>query len=252
MQSETTGPLPTQTQAANQSPSSLIPRSSDILAGLQSGDNPLDFIQRNLANANVQPAATPAPVAPVAPPPETPAPAAPPAAPAKDPEPSFGFEEKKEEIAPATPPETPTDDEEVSEDPIKENYLKLRTRTKEQKETIQQLQAREKELAEKVTRYETGEVVPDILKEKEETISKLSYFEKLHNLKMSKEYTDTYVTPINRLAVKLKETFAEYGLPPENLDAAVNHALNTKNKAQLNEFLSDLGFDSVGADEVKK
>lgn len=217
------------------------------------GESPLDFIQKNIAQSTVVPSVqVPPPIPPVTPVVVETAPAkTPDVIPlTEDPKPTFGFdEEKKVEEVKAEPI---VDDDIIPENPEKEHWVKLRTKTKELKESLSQTQAERDELKQKVTRYETGEVVPEILHEQEERITKLSHYEKLHNLKMSSEYTDKFTKPINSTVSRLRETFTEYGVPPEQVDQAITHAMNTGSRTQLNAFLSDVFSDTVGAEEAKK
>lgn len=152
---------------------------------------------------------------------------------------------------------TTTDSEEADEldeitNPGAEHFKKLRTSHSELKKSAADLKRERDELAEKVKKYDTGEIVPDVLQAKDEEITRLSKFEKLVNLKSSKEYQEKFIAPIQETKIKLKEIFAEYGVPAEELDSVVNKALNTDNRVELNRFLQEhLGNDELGAIETK-
>jgi hypothetical protein len=148
------------------------------------------------------------------------------------------LEEEKDEI------------DEISEDPVKENYLKLRTKAKETTKALREITAQKAKADEELEKYRTGEVVPELLLEKENRIAELTKYEKLHNLKASDEYREKFVEPVSRNVEKLKQIFKDYGVPPEELDSAINHTLSIENKADLNAFLSE-NFDSIGASEAK-
>lgn len=259
MQSEQIPNQPTPTPAAPPSPppaqelTSRIPRQSDIMRELQAGgDNPLDFILKNTQQSAVVP---PPPVLPQfkadspAPAPAAAAPQPEVQPPKIDPMPSFGDEPKKEEAKPAE--SEPDEIDQIPEDPERENYIRLRTKAKEAVKTAKELTAKKAELEAELERYKTGEVVPEILQEKENKIAELSKYEKLYNLKSSEEYREKYVKPISANTEKLKQIFKDYGVDDSELDAAISHTLSLDNKAQLNAFLSE-NFDSVGASEVKE
>ena len=131
--------------------------------------------------------------------------------------------------------------------PAAENFKKLRTVLKEKSKALKEVTKEKENLAKTVERYETGAALPQVLKEKEDEISRLSHFEKLHSLKTSKEYQDKYVKPLSNLRNKLNQIATDYELPPEEL----NKALDITNTAELNRFLSS-HFDDVGALEVKQ
>jgi len=136
--------------------------------------------------------------------------------------------------------------------PGPEHFKRLRTSHSELKKTAADLKKERDELSAKLNKYDTGEIVPEVLKQKDEEITRLSKYEKLVNLKASKEYQEKFVTPIQATTAKLKEMFAEYGVPPEELDNAVNRAINTGNMVDLNRFLQEhFGNDQLGAIEAK-
>jgi len=127
-----------------------------------------------------------------------------------------------------------------------DNFKRLRTKVKAQEDALKAKDTELQSVAEKLKKYETGEIVPDVLQELQNENAKLSRYEKLHNLKASPEYFNTYVKPLDELTGSLKTLAKEYDLPEEVLDAA----LNTTSKAELNRFLSD-HFDTVGAIEAQ-
>ena len=136
--------------------------------------------------------------------------------------------------------------------PGAEHFKKLRTSHREVKKTLAEKIREAEELKDKVTKYETGEIVPDLIRQKDEEIARLSSYEKLVNLKGSKEYKEKYVTPLQDTKAKLKEIFADYGVPQEELDTVINKALNAQKRPELNSFLLDhLGNDELGAAEAK-
>jgi hypothetical protein len=234
-----------------------MPRASDITKTLNTDAvSPLDFILKNVqSETTTVPNPAPSIAAPADAP--TPKPAEPvsgntaPAAAVSgaDPMPTFG--EKQEAKTQEAPLAEEDEIDQISEDPIKENYLKLRTKAKEATKTVKELAAQKAEIEERLKKYETGEIVPEILQEKENKIAELSKYEKLHNLKASDEYREKFVEPLNRNIDKLKRIFTDYGVAPEELDAAINHTLSIDNKAQLNAFLSENFPDALGAAEVR-
>lgn len=172
-------------------------------------------------------------------------------------EPEFGFdapkEEKDESPEGAKDPEPEggvLPDAEASENGpennVAENFKKLRTKLRETFGLIQEKETRISELEKKVKDYETGAVFPEIIQKNENEIQRLSHFEKLHSLKTSREYHETFVKPAEAITTKLREFAADYEVPGHIL----NQALNLTSNADLNRFLS-AHFDGAGALEVK-
>lgn len=175
--------------------------------------------------------------------------------PSKDPLPKLFQEEEPESEEPLKSSEVDPGDIEIGEEvsPGAEHFEKLRGVYKETKKSLKTVQEENRALAEKVSNYESGEVVPEVLRQKDEEIVRLSRFEKLVNLKGSKEYREKYINPLNEKTTKLKEMFAEYGVPAEHLDHVVSKALTTTNRVDLNRFLQEhLGNDELGAIEAKE
>ncbi len=173
--------------------------------------------------------------------------------------PTFFDEEKTDANPQKTEPVSQEDassndaDEEANlANPGAENFKKLRKSHGELKKSLAEIAREKEELRSKLTQYETGEAVPEVLKAKDEEITRLSRYEKLVNLKGSKEYKEKYVTPIEQTKQKLKEIFADYGVPAEALDSVVNKAINTSKRPELNQMLLEhLGNDELGASEAK-
>lgn len=157
------------------------------------------------------------------------------------------FEESAPE-APATPQDSAPqeDDNELSEASL-ENFKKLRTVYKETKKSLKELEAQKREVEEKLKNY----VPQETLLEKEARIAELARYEKIHNLKASREYRERFVEPINQAQTKLKEILKDYGVPEEHLDQAVSKAVSITNHAELNSFLADHFSDHLGAQEAK-
>lgn len=130
---------------------------------------------------------------------------------------------------------------------LAENFKRLKTHFKETSKTLKQLQAEKAQVDEELGNFKAGKVVPDILIEQEERISQLEHYEKLHNLKVSKEFREKYISPIASIKTRLGEIAADYEIPKEVIDDAIN----LTNRRELNGFLSQ-HFDEVGALEVKQ
>lgn len=143
-------------------------------------------------------------------------------------------------------------DGEEPSNPGAENFKKLRTAHREVKKTLAEITKEKEEIAAKLKAFETGEVVSDIVRQKDEEIARLTPYEKMVNLKQSKEYKEKFINPLQDTKAKLKEIFADYGVPQESLDAVVNKAINTQKRPELNSLLLDhLGNDELGATEAK-
>lgn len=170
-----------------------------------------------------------------------------------EPPPSITPKFFEEEIPEEPKAETQEDPDEPPEEANPDRWKKFRSSYKETKKTLQALQTEHEVVKKKLQDFETGEIVPEVLKQKDEEIQRLSTYEKLVNLKGSKEYREKYVEPINAVTAKLKEIFADYGVPQEELERTVTRALNASNRVDLNRFLQDhLGNDELGAIEAKE
>lgn len=243
-------------------------RPSDIMSNMSTGESPLDFIQKNMGNVAPHVQATPlAPVVEATNPtpavpqqiqsqaqPATP-PAAAPAQAASSVDPLPVFDEKKEEVPPAAEaqPNTDPDDAELGEESPevlqKEHYQNLRAKAKEARIKTRELEAQLAERDSKLQKYETGEIVPDLLREQNDKIERLSKYEKLINVKTSEEYIEGIAQPLNEKIAKLKETFKGYNIPDEQLDVALNHFLEDRSEAEQNATLLE-NFDALGAQKV--
>lgn len=243
---------------------------------LESGTSPLDFIERNLAKAGAafvdqktksSPAASllspEVPQKPIQPqvnqevkpsqivaPPGTPDTSIQYEIDPQPPTPDKGKEAPKQEgVDTGVSADTDTSDTEFDTEnqvPAAENFKKLRTKYKETAKTLATLQEEKRIAEEKLLKYETGEIVPEILQEKENRIKELSHYEKLHNLKFSPEYQENFIEPIKETETKLLSIAEEYNIPPQ----AISDALSLSNK-DLNNFLSN-HFDDVAAIETKQ
>lgn len=140
--------------------------------------------------------------------------------------------------------ETNADDKKLS---LADNLKRLNTKAKELEKTVSQKDLELQETQKKLKAYETGEVLPEVLQEKENKIAELAKYQKLHDLKASPEYEESFIKPIAQITAKLDEYAASYGIPKE----VIGQALNKSNVAELNKFLAE-HFDDVGALEVKQ
>lgn len=247
------------------------PQINDALQGLQSGESPLDFIKRNLSEqqaatapaplaqqaSEVRPANIPNPLiqTPAESAPVTAKPAEPSAAPivSKDETPVFDFEKKDE------PRSEPTSTEPVAAEPAQEepadsdipegaqHFKKLRLKVKETESTLKAVQAEKEQLAQQVEKYVKGEVIPEVLQQKEARIAELEHYEQLHNLKGSAAYKEKVAKPLEAKQARLKAIADDYGIP----EGTLTEALNFEKESELNGFLAN-HFDGVGALEVKQ
>lgn len=130
--------------------------------------------------------------------------------------------------------------------PAPENFKRLRSKVKAASTELVQTKAQLEEAATKLKQYESGELVPDKLQEMENKAAEGEYYKKLHNLKMSKEYQESYLNPIQNLVGRLKEIATDYNVP----ESVMVQASKLTNRAELNRFLTS-HFDELGALEVK-
>ena len=138
-------------------------------------------------------------------------------------------------------------DADAPKDTTQENFKNLRQVVKATKE---QLTAKERELEELQTtlkKYQTGEVLPDALQEKEKRIAQLEKFEKIVALKTSTEYKNRILEPLQAVQKQIQDIAIDYDIPVE----VIERAAKFESRADLNRFLSD-HFDAAGAIEVKQ
>lgn len=241
------------------------------MSNMSTGESPLDFIQKNMGN--VAPHVQTTPLAPViqdtTPTPALPQqiqsqaqsatqpPAAAPAQAASSVDPLPVFDEKPVEAQTPAAVEAQSaadpDDAELGEESPevlqKEHYQNLRAKAKEARTKAKELEAQLAERDSKLQKYETGEIVPDLLREQNDKIERLSKYEKLINVKTSEEYIEGIAQPLNEKIAKLKETFKGYNIPDEQLDVALNHFLEDRSEAEQNATLLE-NFDALGAQKV--
>lgn len=197
-------------------------------------ESPLDYIKRNTRSTTpdvvAQPSPSPAPTqeaAPV-PPVQTPPPA----------------EEPKQEVqAPVDVPDPEL--QEIEKGSVAENFKRLKAKYKE---TKQLAEAHNRELEEtrgKLKKYETGEILPDALKEQQNRIARLEKFEKIYDLESSPEYHKK-TQKLSEVKGKLGQYAEEYGIPVNELEKTLDMGV-----AEKNRFLSE-HFDEFGGMEVNR
>lgn len=225
----------------------------DLKLKVDVSKKPIDFIRENLSVPDAQ-IVTPDTIIKTVKDAVAPEKPAPQAAPPADPQPTFGFD-----APPSTPPkpsEAPIadgagiDDGEPV-DPGEENFKRLRQARAAADRARKEAEAKYTEAVQELEKYKTGEVVPEILQQKENEIARLSVYEKLHNLKKLPAYQEKVTKPLNDNLDKLKSYFTDYGKSPEETEESINYALQLNNKAELNRFLGET-FDPIGAEEVKR
>lgn len=164
-------------------------------------------------------------------------------------------EPKAEEPKVEAPPDPDAEIEKLLEDvpnvPAAENFKKLRTKLRETARTAIEVKEANARLEATLQKYTTGEVLPEVLLEKENEIQRLSRYEKLHSLKTSKAYQEAFVKPLDSLQSRIGALAADYDIPKEEVSGFVAEALSITKQSDLNRFLAD-HFDDVGALEVKQ
>lgn len=229
-----------------------------IQKDFKQGENPLDFVMKNLRTQPSENTVLPNPVQPpIVPATSTPAPAL---EPHFDSDPNFPIvpEPKKEEPKPQPDPtdsslEVKKDNEvplELEEPEVEEGPKKsIKDLRKLANETSRQLQTAQEELQQtksELERYRTGEAIPEKVKQHEERIAELEHYEQLHAFKSSKAYRKKFTEPLSSLTEQARKVAADYGVDPQVLD----QALNIDNKKDQNAFLRK-HFDDVGTLEAR-
>lgn len=163
--------------------------------------------------------------------------------------------EVPEKIAPTVLPtvEPPAEVEEVEADdsteeanPVKDKYKSLKKTYFDTKQQVKEKEARVKALELEVEEIKQGRVVPDSYKEILARNQELERYERLHALKTSKHYAETFVKPIEEVRSKITEIAAEYSVP----EYVIDDMLNTESRRELSQMLSE-NFEQLDAVEVK-
>lgn len=221
----------------------VMPQASDISRGLVDGQDPLDFIKQNLQRP--QPSQTPQPAQATAT--EQIQDAIKQSFVDKDTGLELPFDTKQTQTPP--PPEQPQEGEQQQQ-PDKgpeESIKNLRKKANELSKLVEERGSEAEQLKEQLEKYKTGEALPDVIEQYKTRISELERYEQLHALRMSKNYAQKYVEPIEQLKTKAISIAEEYGVNPAILDKAIT----LPNRKELNSFLSK-HFDEVGALEVRE
>jgi hypothetical protein len=274
MNSENNNNPPQSQNTSGASAATMRPRASDIAAGLVDGDNPLDFINKNLARMQPEVAINPEQVikdveaqraaesTPAEPPAEAPkdedyvvpVPDVSAVLSAREQE-STSQEDTSQEPEVQDPKQQPEDRQEpeegsAGEEPetntTAENFKNLRGVVKETKQTLKEREEELETTKKKLKQYEDGEAFPDVVQELQSRISELERYEQLVSLKTSPQYKEKFLRPLTDIKEKLATIAKDYDIPEE----VMTQAMSLENKAELNRFLSS-HFDEVGALEVK-
>lgn len=227
--------------------------SPEVAFKVAEGDSPMDFITKNLRRpAEPAPAATPQPVASEPPKETTPEPTFnPPDLPIEPPkEPNPKPPEPKKEEPLAEPLVEPDKDKNLLSKTFPkekgDSVKDLRRKTQELETTLSEKDQTLKETQEKLSKYESGEAVPEVVQQLNDRIAELEHFEKLHSFRTSKEYHEKFAKPVDELRARAVKLAEEYEVDP----AILAEAYNLQNKKDLNVFLRQ-HFDDVGAMEVR-
>lgn len=134
--------------------------------------------------------------------------------------------------------------------PSEEENLKALRKTN--KEILKEKEQKEQELVaarERLQKFEAGEEIAEPVKQREaklkEEVEKLKPYEQLHALKMSDEYEEKFVKPLDEIgnrAIKLAE---DYEVDPQ----VITQASRIENKRERNAFLKK-HLDDVGVFEM--
>ncbi len=232
-----------------QAAKSLFPQKEGVDAWSQpkDGEKPADYMKRLIAERGVTTAPPADPVQQVV---ETvkkemEAP--------KEPEPTFTFQkpvgpEKQQEAVEPQEPQEPAEAESTDEPgSLSANYKLLRNHHKETKQNLQRVADEKAELEKKLSDYQTGVVVPEVLLEKENEIARLQTYERLFNVKGSRAYKEQVVAPLSQKNTELRQLFKDYEIPETEVDKFTS----LSNRADRNRFLSEY-FDSRGADQAER
>lgn len=280
MQSGTTNQSPTTNSSSlgssgNNSPVPQLrtlgtrPSADAIASQFAHAETPEEFIKRNLERLSkatpaspepyqpesqpLQPGAAPEPQSTQSQPSSEAAPGASDAPPA--PPESKGPETRSSQTAPSASPEipsesspqgTPEDGSTQEGSTLAENIRNLRKSLNENKALLKQKEDEIKAKEAKLKSYETGEVLPDAVKQLEARVQELSKYEALVNLEASPEYQEKFQRPMEALVQKLETIGKDYEIP----EGVLTEAVKITNQKELNRFLAN-HFDELGASDVR-
>jgi len=164
------------------------------------------------------------------------------------PEPSFS----PEEIIESAFEHEELDDDDIEKEGEEEDrgpatsIKNLRKITNATKKELRDVQQQLEVTKESLTKYESGEAVPEKVREYEQRINELERYEQLHNFRLSRQYRERYAEPLEQLKTEARQLAQEYAIDPSVLDKA----LSIENKKDYNQFLKK-HFDDLGAQEAK-
>jgi hypothetical protein len=128
-----------------------------------------------------------------------------------------------------------------------DNLGKLRKKSSELTRQIEERDTELQTLRTKVEKYEKGEIPHPENETLKTRVADLEKYEQLHNLRMSREYQEKFVGPINELGEQAAELAIDYGIDPQVLSQALG-----MNKKERNLFLRKHFQDDVGALEARQ
>lgn len=152
-----------------------------------------------------------------------------------------------EEEDPLLSEELLTSSEDTTKIPLLDNFKRLRDSYRETKKALKEREKEAENVRQKIQKYESGEELPEAVKDLKAAAERGAFYEKLHSLRTSREYRDKFIIPLEERKAELKTMATAYGIP-ENI---ILQATKFQNVAELNRFLSS-HFDDVGALEAKE
>lgn len=152
-----------------------------------------------------------------------------------------------EEEDPLLSEELLTSSEDNTKVPLLDNFKRLRDSYRETKKTLKEREKESEAIRQKLNKYESGEELPEAVKDLKAAAERGAFYEKLHSLRTSREYRDKFIIPLEERKAELKTMATAYGIP----EHIILQATKFQNVAELNRFLSS-HFDDVGALEAKE
>lgn len=159
----------------------------------------------------------------------------------------------KDEFDPDSQVTTETSDEEIEaqakNESVRENYRRLAKANREVKKTKKTLEAKLAEAEDKLSKYDSGEIQPDLLIELKGEVDRLRPMEALINFRASKEAKDKYDHPMADKVATIKNYAKHYGIPEAHIDTYVNDLL-TAPEHKRNQVIST-DYDRVTGDKIE-
>lgn len=135
--------------------------------------------------------------------------------------------------------------------PAAENFKKAREAIRNERKQVKTITKEFEAVKSKLEKYEKGEIVPEIIKAKDQRIQQLEPYEMIVNGKLSEEYQELVANPIKEKSGALNKLAQDYQVP-ENIQAQlIERIVSTDNEKERNALITKYFPDAIGATKVE-